>query len=79
MQFSPQKHMDTMIVDKNCLVNTLMQPINVAMQFVMCTIVSDILLFSYSGEQQYASYIQYNIMLIYYFYQRNLNPLMTDC
>lgn len=49
MQFSPQKHMDTIIVDKNCLVNTLMQPINVAMQFVMCTIVSDILLFSYSG------------------------------
>lgn len=40
MQFSPQKHMDAMIVDK---------PNNVAMQFVMCTIVSDILLFSYRG------------------------------
>lgn len=64
MQFSPQKHMDAMIVDKNCLVNTLMQPINVAIQFLMCTIVSDILLFSCSG----LLYIQYNIVLIYYFY-----------
>lgn len=84
MQFSPQKHMDAMIVDRNCLVNTLMQPINVAMQFVMCiqlflTYFYFHVVDYYSSEQQYASYIQYNIMLIYYFYQRNLNPLMTDC